>query len=182
MVRFNDNNEIIRDDEYNAIIVGLQMREDISYSMDELENLAEADGVNVLGRVVQILDRPNTATFIGGGKAEEIAEMCRNMEADTVIFNDELSGVQMRNLEDITGVRVIDRTVLILDIFAKRASTKEGKLQIELAQLQYRLPRLTGFGKALSRLGGGIGTRGPGEKKLETDRRHISARIDDIKS
>ena len=104
------------------------------------------------------------------------------MEADTVIFNDELSGVQMRNLEDITGVRVIDRTVLILDIFAKRASTKEGKLQIELAQLQYRLPRLTGFGKALSRLGGGIGTRGPGEKKLETDRRHISARIDDIKS
>ena len=150
--------------------------------MDELENLAEADGVNVLGRVVQILDRPNTATFIGGGKAEEIAEMCRNMEADTVIFNDELSGVQMRNLEDITGVRVIDRTVLILDIFAKRASTKEGKLQIELAQLQYRLPRLTGFGKALSRLGGGIGTRGPGEKKLETDRRHISARIDDIKS
>ena len=146
MVRFNDNNEIIRDDEYNAIIVGLQMREDISYSMDELENLAEADGVNVLGRVVQILDRPNTATFIGGGKAEEIAEMCRNMEADTVIFNDELSGVQMRNLEDITGVRVIDRTVLILDIFAKRASTKEGKLQIELAQLQYRLPRLTGFG------------------------------------
>ena len=169
MVRFNDNNEIIRDDEYNAIIVGLQMREDISYSMDELENLAEADGVNVLGRVVQILDRPNTATFIGGGKAEEIAEMCRNMEADTVIFNDELSGVQMRNLEDITGVRVIDRTVLILDIFAKRASTKEGKLQIELAQLQYRLPRLTGFGKALSRLGGGIGTRGPGEKKLETD-------------
>ena len=151
MVRFNDNNEIIRDDEYNAIIVGLQMREDISYSMDELENLAEADGVNVLGRVVQILDRPNTATFIGGGKAEEIAEMCRNMEADTVIFNDELSGVQMRNLEDITGVRVIDRTVLILDIFAKRASTKEGKLQIELAQLQYRLPRLTGFGKATGR-------------------------------
>ena len=124
MVRFNDNNEIIRDDEYNAIIVGLQMREDISYSMDELENLAEADGVNVLGRVVQILDRPNTATFIGGGKAEEIAEMCRNMEADTVIFNDELSGVQMRNLEDITGVRVIDRTVLILDIFAKKGIYK----------------------------------------------------------
>ena len=134
-----------------------------------------------LGRVVRILDRPNTATFIGGGKAEEIAEMCRNMEADTVIFNDELSGVQMRNLEDITGVRVIDRTVLILDIFAK-GIYKGREAQIELAQLQYRLPRLTGFGKALSRLGGGIGTRGPGEKKLETDRRHISARIDDIKS
>lgn len=181
MVRFNEKNEIIKNDVYNAIIVGLQLKEDISYSMDELENLAKADAVNVIGRVVQILEKPNTATFIGPGKVKEIAEMCRNMEADTLIFDDELSGVQMRNIEEITGVRVIDRTVLILDIFAKRAYTKEGKLQIELAQLQYRLPRLTGFGKSLSRLGGGIGTRGPGEKKLETDRRHISARIEDIR-
>jgi GTP-binding protein HflX len=103
------------------------------------------------------------------------------MEADTVIFNDELSGVQLRNLEEKLSVRVIDRTVLILDIFASRAVSREGKLQVELAQLQYRLPRLTGFGKALSRLGAGIGTRGPGEKKLETDRRHISRRMDEIK-
>ena len=104
------------------------------------------------------------------------------MEADMVIFNDELSGVQLRNLEEALEVRVIDRTILILDIFADRAVSREGKLQVELAQLQYRMPRLTGFGRSLSRLGGGIGTRGPGEKKLETDRRHIAGRIDDIKA
>lgn len=182
MVRFNENNEIIRDEEYRGIIVGLQIKEDISYSMDELEGLAEADGIEVAGRIVQSLEKPNTATFIGKGKVEELAEMCRNMEIDVVIFDVELSGVQIRNLEDATGVRVIDRTILILDIFADRANSKEGKLQVELAQLQYRMPRLTGFGKSLSRLGGGIGTRGPGEKKLETDRRHIAGRIDDIKS
>ena len=108
--------------------------------------------------------------------------MAKNMEADTVIFNDELTGMQLRNLEDAVGVRVIDRTILILDIFASRATSKEGKLQVELAQLAYRMPRLTGFGKSLSRLGGGIGTRGPGEKKLETDRRHIERRMYDIKS
>ena len=108
---------------------------------------------------------------------EELAEMVKNMEADTVIFNDELTGMQLRNLEDAVGVRVIDRTILILDIFAARANSREGKLQVELAQLAYRMPRLTGFGKSLSRLGGGIGTRGPGEKKLETDRRIIRDRI-----
>ncbi len=182
MIRFDENNEIIREEEYRAILVGLQLREDISHSMDELEGLAEADGVEVIGRMVQSLERPNTATFIGKGKVEELAEMCANMEADTVIFNDELSGVQLRNLEEAVGVRVIDRTILILDIFADRATSREGKLQVELAQLQYRMPRLTGFGKSLSRLGGGIGTRGPGEKKLETDRRHIAGRIDDIKA
>jgi len=182
MIRFDENNEIIREEEYRAILVGLQTREDITHSMDELEGLAEADGVEVIGRVIQSLERPNTATFIGKGKVEELAEMCANMEADTVIFNDELSGVQLRNLEDAVGVRVIDRTILILDIFADRATSREGKLQVELAQLQYRMPRLTGFGKSLSRLGGGIGTRGPGEKKLETDRRHIAGRIDDIKA
>ena len=181
MVKFNDNNEIITE-EYRAILVGLQLRGDISYSMDELAGLAEADGVEVAGRMIQALEKPNTATLIGKGKVEELAEMCRNMEADTVIFNDELSGAQIRNLEEATGTRVIDRTILILDIFADRAVSREGKLQVELAQLKYRLPRLTGFGKSLSRLGGGIGTRGPGEKKLETDRRHIAGRIDDIKA
>ena len=182
MLRFNENNEVIRDEEYRAILVGIQLKEDISYSMEELEGLAGADNIEVIGILVQSLERPNTATLIGKGKVEELADMCRNMEADMVIFNDELSGVQIRNLEEATGVRVIDRTILILDIFADRADSREGKLQVELAQLQYRMPRLTGFGKSLSRLGGGIGTRGPGEKKLETDRRHIAGRIDDIRS
>ena len=182
MVRFNENNEIIKDEAYRAILVGLQTREDISHSMEELAGLAEAAGVEVAGRLVQALEKPTTATLIGKGKVDELAELCTNMEVDTVIFNDELSGVQLRNLEEATGARVIDRTILILDIFANRAASREGKLQVELAQLQYRMPRLTGFGKALSRLGGGIGTRGPGEKKLETDRRHIAGRIDDIKA
>lgn len=182
MVRFNENNEVIRNEEYTAILAGIQLREDISYSMEELEGLAEADGVTVAGQMIQSLERPNTATLIGKGKVEELAELCRNMEADMVIFNDELSGVQLRNLEEALEVRVIDRTILILDIFADRAVSREGKLQVELAQLQYRMPRLTGFGRSLSRLGGGIGTRGPGEKKLETDRRHIAGRIDDIKA
>lgn len=182
MVRFNENNEVIRDEEYTAILAGIQLREDISYSLEELAGLAEADGVTVAGQMIQSLERPNTATLIGKGKVEELAELCRNMEADMVIFNDELSGVQLRNLEEALEVRVIDRTILILDIFADRAVSREGKLQVELAQLQYRMPRLTGFGRSLSRLGGGIGTRGPGEKKLETDRRHIAGRIDDIKA
>ena len=182
MLRFNDNNEVIREDEYRAVLVGLARDEDISYSMEELKGLAEAAGVEVLGQMIQNLERPNTATLIGKGKVEELAEMVKNMEADTVIFNDELTGMQLRNLEDAVGVRVIDRTILILDIFADRASSREGKLQVELAQLQYRMPRLTGFGRSLSRLGGGIGTRGPGEKKLETDRRHIEKRMYDIKS
>ncbi len=182
MVRFNENNEVIRNEEYTAILAGIQLREDISYSMEELAGLAEADGVAVAGQMIQSLERPNTATLIGKGKVEELAELCRNMEADMVIFNDELSGVQLRNLEEALEVRVIDRTILILDIFADRAVSREGKLQVELAQLQYRMPRLTGFGRSLSRLGCGIGTRGPGEKKLETDRRHIAGRIDDIKA
>ena len=184
MLRFNENNEVIRQDEYKAILVGLQRNrdEDISYSMEELKGLAEAANAEVLGMMTQNLERPNTATLIGKGKVEELAEMVKNMEADTVIFNDELSGMQLRNLEDALDVRVIDRTILILDIFADRASSREGKLQVELAQLQYRMPRLIGFGKSLSRLGGGIGTRGPGEKKLETDRRHIEKRMLDIKA
>lgn len=181
MVRFGENNEVIQTEDGRAILVGLQLVEDISYSMQELWGLAEAAGVTVLGELIQNKERPDTATMIGKGKVEELGELCANMEADTVIFNDELSGMQLRNLEDRLGVRVIDRTILILDIFASRAISREGKLQVELAQLQYRLPRLMGFGKSLSRLGGGIGTRGPGEKKLETDRRHIQKRMDDIR-
>ena len=181
MVRFNEKNEIIKEEEYRAILVGIQLDEDISYSMKELAGLAQAAGVTVLGEVVQSLPRPNPATLIGSGKVAELVQLCANMEADTIIFNDELSGMQLRNLEETLSVRVIDRTILILDIFAARATSKEGKLQVELAQLQYRMPRLTGFGKSLSRLGGGIGTRGPGEKQLETDRRHISRRMEDIR-
>lgn len=181
MLKFNENNEIITEERYRALLVGLQRKEDISYSMDELAGLAEAANAEVLGKVVQTLEKPNTATLIGKGKVEEVAQLVQNMEADTVIFNDELSGAQLRNLEDALNVRVIDRTILILDIFAARAESREGKLQVELAQLKYRMPRLIGFGKSLSRLGGGIGTRGPGEKKLETDRRHIERRMDDIK-
>ena len=182
MVKFNEANEIIRDEVSKAILVGAyRNNEDIDYSMEELEGLAEAAGAKVLAIMVQKIDKINAGIYIGKGKVQELAELCQNLEADTVIFNDELSGMQIRNLEEATGVRVIDRTILVLDIFASRAISKEGKLQVELAQLQYRMPRLLGFGKSLSRLGGGIGTRGPGEKKLETDRRHITRRMDDIK-
>lgn len=181
MVRFNDQNEVIADDYYRAILAGIQLEKDITRSMDELSGLAEAAGIEVLGQLIQKLEHPNRGTFLGKGKVEELSLLVKNMEADMVVFNDELSGMQIRNLEDILSVRVIDRTILILDIFASRATSREGKLQVELAQLQYRMPRLTGFGKSLSRLGGGIGTRGPGEKKLETDRRHIAGRVDEIK-
>ena len=181
MLRFDENNRVLREDKYNAIIVGVQRDEDIEYSMEELSGLVEAAGASVLGQMVQKMEKPNTATFIGKGKVEELAGLVKSMEADMVVFNDELTGMQLRNLEDSIGVRIIDRPILILDIFASRATSREGKLQVELAQLKYRLPRLTGFGRSLSRLGGGIGTRGPGEKKLETDRRHIERRMNDIK-
>ena len=176
MLRFTDDNEILREDSYRGIVAGVQWRGDIERSMDELEGLCEADGIQVVGRLEQSLERPNSATLIGKGKVEELRNLCESMEVDTVVFNEELSGIQIRNLEEALGVRVIDRTILILDIFADRAVSKEGKLQVELAQLKYRLPRLTGFGRSLSRLGGGIGTRGPGEKKLETDRREVRTR------
>ncbi len=181
MINIDENNNVIEREEYRAILVGVSTGEDIAYSMEELKNLASASGAETIGEMVQNVDRINSGTFIGTGKLEELAEMVKNMEADLVIFNDELSGMQIRNIEDAVGVRIIDRTMLILDIFAARATSREGRLQVELAQLQYRMPRLLGFGKSLSRLGGGIGTRGPGEKKLETDRRHIQRRMDDIK-
>lgn len=180
MIKLKEDYEVINQGAPRAILAGLELDEDISYYMEELGGLAQAAGVEVIGELVQSRDRPDTATYIGRGKTEELARLCTDMDADMVVFNNELSGVQLRNLEDKLGVKVIDRTILILDIFAERAVTKEGKLQVELAQLQYRLPRLTGFGNALSRLGGGIGTRGPGEKKLETDRRHIKRKMNEI--
>lgn len=181
MFTFNENNEVVTQEMPTAILVGVQLDESIDKSMEELKALSESAGMEVLALAVQSLEKPNKATYIGKGKVEEIAEMAHNMDCKTVVFNDELSGIQIRNLEEALGVKVIDRTILILDIFAGRATSKEGKLQVEMAQLKYRLPRLTGFGKELSRLGAGVGTRGPGEKKLEIDRRHIEKRIYDIR-
>lgn len=154
---------------------------DIYESMKELDELAKAAGGEVIGSIVQNRDTYDAAYYFGKGKAEEIRGYAENMQADMVVVNEELSGAQIRNLEEVIGCTVIDRTALILDIFAKRALSREGKLQVELAQHKYRLPRLTGQGTMLSRTGGGIGTRGPGEKKLETDKRHIRQRIDDIR-
>ncbi|RWZ60408.1 GTPase HflX [Halobacillus fulvus] len=150
-------------------------------SMEELKSLTETAEGDVCRVITQKRDRVHPATYLGEGKLEEIKIAADEAGADLVVFNDELSPGQLRNLTDKLERRVIDRSQLILDIFAGRARTKEGKLQVELAQLQYLLPRLSGQGIALSRLGGGIGTRGPGETKLETDRRHIQRRIDDIK-
>ncbi len=182
MIRIKDDGTVVDREEYRAILAGVSLGgEDVDRSMDELKGLAEADGIEVLGMMTQNVEKINAATFIGSGKLKELAEFVWNMEADLVVFNDELSGMQLRNIEEAVGCRIIDRTILILDIFADRATSMEGKLQVELAQLQYRMPRLLGFGKSLSRLGGGIGTRGPGETKLETDRRHIQRRMDEIK-
>ena len=125
MLRFNDNNEVLREDRYNAIIVGVQRDEDIEYSMEELARLVEAAGASVLRQMVQKMEKPNTATLIGKGKVEELAELVKSMEADMVVFNDELTGMQLRNLEDSIGVRVIDRPILILDIFASRETSRE---------------------------------------------------------
>ena len=152
---------------------------DSETSLDELAALSSTAGAIVVARTLQ-KRKPDPATYIGSGKAESLALECQALEIALAIVDDELSGAQQRNLEEVLGVRVIDRTALILDIFAQRAESREGKLQVELAQLKYRLPRLTGMGTALSRLGGGIGTRGPGESKLEVDRRRIRERIDDL--
>ena len=146
-------------------------------SLDELEELAKTAGAEVVARMTQKRDKPDNATYLGSGKLEELKTFCDDNEVDLLIFDAELTPSQTRNIEDETGVRVVDRTTLILDIFAGRAVSGEGKLQVELAQLKYSLPRLTGKGVQLSRLGGGIGTRGPGETKLENDRRHIRRRI-----
>ena len=150
---------------------------DPEHSLDELAGLASAAGATVVLRVLQDRPRPDAATFLGSGKVKALAVSCDELRADVVIFDNELSPAQLRNLEEALGRKVVDRTQLILDIFARRARTREGKLQVELAQLKYFLPRLVGSSEALSRLGGGIGTRGPGETKLETDRRRIRHRI-----
>ncbi len=149
-------------------------------SLDELAGLADTAGAVIVSRVLQRLSHPDPAMFIGSGKAQELALTCQTLQVDLAILDGELTGAQQRNLENALGVRVVDRTSLILDIFASRAKTAEGKLQVELAQLKYRLPRLQGSSTALSRLGGGIGTRGPGETRLEVDRRHIRSRIDEL--
>ena len=161
-----------------AVLVALTLdmtEEQVSVSLDELERLLDTAGGETVARVVQSRVNPDPRTYIGSGKAEEIAEFIRTQDEDInlVVFDNELSPSQIASLEDILGVRVIDRTMLILDIFALHAVTGEGKLQVEIACLRYTAPRLVGKGKQLSRLGGGIGTRGPGESKLETDRRHI---------
>ena len=150
---------------------------DAETSIGELAELASTANAEVVGSIIQKRPSYDPATCMGAGRLEELKEQLEPLGAELVIFDHELTGVQVRNIEQILDVRVIDRTTLILDIFAQRARTKEGKLQVELAQQKYRLPRLTGMGTALSRLGGGIGTRGPGETKLETDKRHIRKRI-----
>lgn len=155
----------------NAILVGLEG------PLDELRELATAAGARVLAEVVQHRDRPDPALFIGKGKAEELRDQVLALQAELVIFDDELTPGQMRHLERLLDTKVVDRTGLILDIFSRRAQTREGKLQVELAQLSYRLSRLAGGVDWLSRLGGGIGTRGPGETRLEVDRRRIRTRI-----
>lgn len=168
-----------------AILVGCQTQSlddsRFEYSMEELASLTETAKGEVLMTVSQKRERIHPALYIGKGKVEELKALVDEVEADLVIFNDELSPSQKRNLSSELNARIIDRTQLILDIFAQRARSKEGKLQVELAQLHYILPRLAGQGTALSRLGAGIGTRGPGETKLESDRRHIRRRIDEIK-
>ncbi|CAB1255372.1 GTPase HflX [Ruminococcaceae bacterium BL-6] len=165
-----------------ALLIELDTGEfDVEASLSELYELTRSAGAEPFGAMTQKRPAPDAATCVGSGMIEEVAEHCRSFEIDLLIFDCELSPTQIRNIESLTQVRAVDRTMLILDIFASRAKSKEGKLQVELAQLQYMLPRLTGKGTALSRLGGGIGTRGPGESKLETDRRHIRRRIQSLK-
>ena len=161
-----------------AVLAAADLEEyDMDASLDELEELARTAGAQVVGRMVQKRAAFDPATCLGSGRLEELRDFCQNNQVELVIFDHELSPAQQRNIENILDLPVVDRTTLILDIFAARARSSEGRLQVELAQLKYRLPRLAGQGTSLSRLGGGIGTRGPGEPKLETDRRHIRARI-----
>lgn len=165
-----------------ALLVSLDTGDyDVETSLLELGELCESAGAEPVLTITQKRHAPNTATCVGSGMAIEIKDTCIDEELDLIIFDRELSPTQIRNLEKITDVRVIDRTMLILDIFALRAESSEGKLQVELAQLKYMLPRLSGKGVEMSRLGAGIGTRGPGETKLETDRRHIRRRIESLK-
>lgn len=166
-----------------AVLVSVDTGDyDAEASLAELKELVKSAGAEPLFTVTQNLKRPETGTYVGTGKLQEIADICKQQGIDLLVFDCELSPTQIRNIEAETDTRTIDRTMLILDIFALRARSKEGKLQVELAQLKYLMPRLTGKGVAMSRLGGGIGTRGPGETKLETDRRHISRRMETLKA
>ena len=167
----------VKQEKERAVLMGIESRE----SLEELKRLAETAGAEVVGIFLQKRDRPDGALFIGKGRAEELSRDCQALEADVCVFDEELTGVQTRNLEEILRVKVVDRTTLILDIFAQRAVSAEGKLQVELAQLQYRSARLIGQGLVLSRLAGGIGTRGPGESKLEMSRRRIRERMTDLR-
>lgn len=167
-----------------ALLAGVQLGDQApdaaERSLDELARLAESAGARVVGRSLQARRSLDPATYIGSGKVRELQSTAEGLEAELIIFDDELRPSQQRNLEEALGCKVLDRTQLILDVFASRAATNEGRLQVELAQLSYLLPRLSGMGKALSRLGGGIGTRGPGESKLESDRRRLRDRISQL--
>lgn len=165
------------------ILVGVETGKDrMEESLTELEELLETAGGETVGRVIQNLESINKATYVGKGKVDEIRELAQELGADGIVCDDELSPAQLSNLKDELDMKVLDRTLVILDIFAAHAQTSEGKLQVELAQLKYRSSRLTGLGKNLSRLGGGIGTRGPGESKLESDRRAIRERVSQLRS
>ncbi len=168
--------EQVKDGREKAVLMGIESRE----SLEELRRLAETAGAVVMESFLQKRDKPDSAMFIGTGRAEELARECQALEADVCIFDEELTGIQTRNLEETLRIKVVDRTTLILDIFSRRASSAEGKLQVELAQLQYRSARLIGQGLVLSRLAGGIGTRGPGESKLEMNRRRIRERMTEL--
>ena len=175
MAEIHENQEL----KEKVILIGVSTREDedVEASLCELAELADTAGAEVLGQVIQNREAIHPGTYIGKGKIEEVRALAEELGADGVICDDELTPAQLRGLEERLELKVMDRTLVILDIFAKHASTSEGKLQVEMAQLSYRLARLSGLGKSLSRLGGGIGTRGPGEKKLETDRRLIRSRM-----
>lgn len=174
-----------KDKKEKSILVTVDIKGENSWTAEdsakELVELASSSGVGVIKEIICRRAKPTPAYFIGKGKAEELTLLAQNLDADVLIFNEDLSSTQQRNLEDIINIKIIDRSQLILDIFAQRAKSMEGKVQVELAQLEYLLPRLTGKGILLSRLGGGIGTRGPGEKKLEVDRRRIRERINRLK-
>ena len=166
-----------------VILVGVSYHDndDTAQSLDELGELAATAGAVTVGRLIQNREAPHPGTYLGKGKIEELRQLIWEEDATGIICDDELSPAQLGNLQDMQDIKVMDRTLIILDIFAQRASTREGKIQVELAQLRYRATRLTGLGRSLSRLGGGIGTRGPGEKKLEMDRRLIKDRISQLK-
>lgn len=174
----------LKQDKERVILVGVELpgEESMEDSLSELSELATTAGAETVGRVIQNREQVHPGTYVGRGKIEEIKDLLWELEATGIICDDELSPAQMKNLQDELNVKVMDRTLLILDIFAARASTSEGKIQVELAQLRYRSARLVGLRESLSRLGGGIGTRGPGEKKLETDRRLIRTRISALKA